>query len=150
MQVVFAPFRNPPYAPSTMVHSPADVVECLCICLQILIVGCGIIGYTTRSVDDSWHETRPIHQSLTRWCAVCGRSVAADVVIVISALASILMPAGYVLYSRRVHRSWYELPEDDAKISEQDNSVDNPLRLDEPEPDAEAAEAQEAQDVAPT
>eukprot|EP01049_Picozoa_sp_SAG25_P007608 SAG25_NODE_630_length_6325_cov_14.712175_5_plen_70_part_00 len=53
IQVVFAPFRNPPYAPSTMVHSPADVVECLCICLQILIVGCGIIGYTTRYVDDN-------------------------------------------------------------------------------------------------
>eukprot|EP01049_Picozoa_sp_SAG25_P007609 SAG25_NODE_630_length_6325_cov_14.712175_6_plen_67_part_00 len=64
----------------------------------------------------------------------------ADVVMVISALASILIPAGYVLYSRRVHRSWYEQP-DDAKNSEQDNSVKNPLGLDEPEPEAEAAEA---------
>eukprot|EP01047_Picozoa_sp_COSAG01_P050249 COSAG01_NODE_5060_length_4518_cov_47.000000_3_plen_107_part_00 len=79
------------------------------------------------------------------------RSTIADVVMVVGALASVVIPIVFVLHSRRAHRDWYTAPREDAKGVTDGGLTVNPLNVGDesaPQPEPELGPANTSEESA--
>ena len=85
--LVFSPYQNPPNAPPQLKYSPTDIGEIVCIVLEMLIVVCGFMRFTSASDTSS------------------------DIMVGTAALLSLVVPPLLMAYSLKHHKHWYELNE---------------------------------------
>ena len=100
LQLTFAPYINPPYAPEGLRFSPPDLTEVVCTVMELVILFAGWVRFTNPSTTVS------------------------DVFTIMAALLSLFGPPGFAYYSRTAHKDWYEDPAADGNAKDEQDAAE--------------------------